>query len=75
MIPVRGAVSDSEQPVNQTALDPTDTEMSGLLRAWSDGDRAALDRLPPSFMTNSTASPAATCVASAPVTAGKPQPL
>ena len=47
MIPVRGAVSDSEQPVNQTARDPTDTEMSGLLRAWSDGDRAALDRLPP----------------------------
>ena len=47
MIPVRGAVSDSEQPVNQTARDPTDTEMSGLLRAWSDGDRAALDRLTP----------------------------
>src|ERR1700691_5425546 len=47
MIPVRGAVSDSEQPVNQTAPDPTNTEMSGLLRAWSDGDRAALDRLTP----------------------------
>src|SRR5271167_395002 len=47
MIPVRGAVSDSEQPVNQTAPDPTNTEMSRLLRAWSDGDRSALDRLTP----------------------------
>ena len=40
-------MSDSEQPVNQTAPDPTNTEMSRLLRAWSDGDRAALDRLTP----------------------------
>jgi RNA polymerase sigma-70 factor (ECF subfamily) len=40
-------MGDSEQPVNQTAPDPANPEVSGLLRAWSDGDRAALDRLTP----------------------------
>ena len=38
-------MGDSEQPVNEAAPDPDSREVSGLLRAWSDGDRAALDRL------------------------------
>ena len=38
---------ESQQPVNKEAQGPDNTEVSGLLRAWSDGDRAALDRLTP----------------------------
>jgi RNA polymerase sigma-70 factor, ECF subfamily len=33
--------------MNQAAPDPANTEVSGLLRAWSDGDRVALERLTP----------------------------
>src|ERR1700689_1000535 len=39
-------MGNSELPVN-AAPAPDNTEMSGLLRAWSDGDRSALDRLTP----------------------------
>jgi RNA polymerase sigma-70 factor, ECF subfamily len=47
MIPVRGAMGNSEQPVSKVSPDPDNWEVSGLLRAWSDGDRSALDRLTP----------------------------
>src|ERR1700719_87732 len=40
-------MGNSEQPVNKAAQAPDNWEVSGLLRAWSDGDRAALDRLTP----------------------------
>ncbi|MFY9682164.1 MAG: sigma-70 family RNA polymerase sigma factor [Candidatus Sulfotelmatobacter sp.] len=40
-------MANSEQPVNKAAQAPAHAEVSGLLRAWSDGDRAALDRLTP----------------------------
>jgi RNA polymerase sigma factor (TIGR02999 family) len=40
-------MGNSEQPVNKAAQAPDHGEVSGLLRAWSDGDRAALDRLTP----------------------------
>jgi RNA polymerase sigma-70 factor, ECF subfamily len=40
-------MANSEQPVNMAAQAPAHAEVSGLLRAWSDGDRAALDRLTP----------------------------
>src|ERR1700675_4072341 len=40
-------MGNSEQPVNKAAQVPDHGEVSGLLRAWSDGDRAALDRLTP----------------------------
>ena len=45
-------MGDSEQPVNETAPAPANTEVSGLLRAWSDGDRAALDRLTPAELAD-----------------------
>jgi RNA polymerase sigma-70 factor, ECF subfamily len=47
MIPVRGAMGNSERPVNKAAQALDNGEVSSLLRAWSDGDRAALDRLTP----------------------------
>src|ERR1700723_1191067 len=40
-------MGNSEQPVNKAAQAPDTWKVSGLLRAWSDGDRAALDRLTP----------------------------
>jgi RNA polymerase sigma-70 factor (ECF subfamily) len=40
-------MGNSEQPVHKEAKAPDNAEVSGLLRAWSDGDRAALDRLTP----------------------------
>jgi RNA polymerase sigma-70 factor (ECF subfamily) len=40
-------MGNSGQPVNKAAQAPDHREVSGLLRAWSDGDRAALDRLTP----------------------------
>jgi len=40
-------MGNSEQPVSKVAPDPDNWEVSGLLRAWSDGDRSALDRLTP----------------------------
>jgi RNA polymerase sigma-70 factor (ECF subfamily) len=36
-----------EPPARKEAQAPDNAEVSGLLRAWSDGDRAALDRLTP----------------------------
>jgi len=36
-----------EPPVQKEGQAPDDAEVSGLLRAWSKGDRAALDRLTP----------------------------
>src|SRR5580658_10201806 len=39
-------MGNSELPVN-AAPAPDNGEVSGLLRAWSDGDRGALDRLTP----------------------------
>lgn len=39
-------MGNSEPPVNKAGPAPNE-EVSGLLRAWSDGDRAALDRLTP----------------------------
>jgi RNA polymerase sigma-70 factor (ECF subfamily) len=47
MIPRTKGYGRLEQPMNQAAPDPANTEVSGLLRAWSDGDRAALERLTP----------------------------
>jgi RNA polymerase sigma-70 factor (ECF subfamily) len=35
------------QPHNEEAKSPPSGEVSGLLRAWSEGDRGALDRLTP----------------------------
>ena len=40
-------MGNSEQPVNKAAQVPDNGEVSGLLRAWSGGNRAALDRLTP----------------------------
>jgi RNA polymerase sigma-70 factor, ECF subfamily len=40
-------MGNSEHSVNKAAQAPDHGEVSGLLRAWSDGDRAALDRLTP----------------------------
>jgi RNA polymerase sigma-70 factor (ECF subfamily) len=40
-------MANSEQPVNKAAQAPDNGEVSGLQRAWSDGDRAALNRLTP----------------------------
>jgi RNA polymerase sigma-70 factor (ECF subfamily) len=40
-------MGNSKHSVNNAAQAPDHGEVSGLLRAWSDGDRAALDRLPP----------------------------
>jgi RNA polymerase sigma-70 factor (ECF subfamily) len=40
-------MGNSEQPGHKEAQAPADAEVSGLLRAWSEGDRAALDRLTP----------------------------
>jgi RNA polymerase sigma-70 factor, ECF subfamily len=37
----------SQQPVNKKAQPPDIGEVSGLLRAWSEGDRGALDLLTP----------------------------
>jgi RNA polymerase sigma-70 factor, ECF subfamily len=37
----------STQPYDNEAKTPPRREVSGLLRAWSDGDRGALDRLTP----------------------------
>jgi len=38
-------MENSEQPVNKTAQALDSVEVSVLLQGWSDGDRAALDRL------------------------------
>jgi RNA polymerase sigma-70 factor (ECF subfamily) len=38
-------MGNSGQPVNREAQGRDPAEVSGLLRAWGDGDRAALDRL------------------------------
>jgi RNA polymerase sigma-70 factor (ECF subfamily) len=40
-------MGNSEPPVHKEEQAPDDAEVSRLLRAWSDGDRAALDRLTP----------------------------
>src|SRR5580704_17365261 len=40
-------MGNSEQPVHKEAQAPANAEVSGLLRAWGNGDRAALDRLTP----------------------------
>src|ERR1700723_4371139 len=40
-------MGNSEQPVNKAAQAPDTWKVSGLLRAWSDGERAALDRRTP----------------------------
>jgi len=40
-------MGSSEEPANKATQAPDHAEVSGLLRAWSDGDRAALDRLTP----------------------------
>jgi len=40
-------MGNSEQALNKAAQAPDIGEVSGLLRAWSDEDRAALDRLTP----------------------------
>jgi RNA polymerase sigma-70 factor (ECF subfamily) len=40
-------MGNSEQPVNKAAQAPDRGEVSGLLRAWTDGDRGVLDRLTP----------------------------
>ena len=47
MISQSVGLGNSEQPVNKEAQAPDNGEVSGLLRAWSDGDRDALDRLTP----------------------------
>jgi RNA polymerase sigma-70 factor (ECF subfamily) len=40
-------MGNSEQPANKAAQAPDRGEVSGLLRAWTDGDRGVLDRLTP----------------------------
>ena len=40
-------MGDFEPAAHKEAQDRENAEVSGLLRAWSDGDRAALDRLTP----------------------------
>jgi RNA polymerase sigma-70 factor (ECF subfamily) len=40
-------MANFEPPAHQEAQASDNAEVSGLLRAWSDGDRAALDRLTP----------------------------
>ena len=47
MIPPWGAMEKPTVPRENEAKTPPTGEVSGLLRAWSDGDRAALDRLTP----------------------------
>jgi RNA polymerase sigma-70 factor, ECF subfamily len=47
IIPVNGAMGTSRRPQEDEARTPLYGEVSGLLRAWSDGDRGALDRLTP----------------------------
>ncbi len=47
MIPRCGAMEKPTVPRENEAKTPPTGEVSGLLRAWSDGDRAALDRLTP----------------------------
>jgi len=44
---MRGAMEKSTLPGDDEAQKPPIGEVSGLLRAWGDGDRAALDRLTP----------------------------
>jgi hypothetical protein len=41
-------------------------EVTGLLRAWSGGDEAAMDRLAAVFTTNCAGSRGATCATSSP---------
>ena len=41
------AMEESTVPGDDGAQRPPCAEVSGLLRAWGDGDRAALDRLTP----------------------------
>lgn len=47
MIPRCGSMEKPTIPRENEAKTPPTGEVSGLLRAWSDGDRAALDRLTP----------------------------
>jgi RNA polymerase sigma-70 factor, ECF subfamily len=47
MIPRSVGMGDFEQQAHKEAQAADHPEVSGLLRAWSDGDRAALDRLTP----------------------------
>src|ERR1039458_7213678 len=47
MIARRVGMGNSEQPVNKKEQAPDNAEVSGLLRAWGKGDRAALDLLTP----------------------------
>jgi len=47
MIPPWEAMEKPTVPRENEAKTPPTGEVSGLLRAWSDGDRAALDRLTP----------------------------
>jgi RNA polymerase sigma-70 factor (ECF subfamily) len=44
---MRGAMEKPTLPGDDKAQKPPIGEVSGLLRAWGDGDRAALDRLTP----------------------------
>jgi RNA polymerase sigma-70 factor (ECF subfamily) len=44
---MRGAMEKTTLPGDDKAQKPPIGEVSGLLRAWGDGDRAALDRLTP----------------------------
>jgi hypothetical protein len=46
----------STLPGDNQAQKPPIGEVSGLLRAWGDGDRGARDTLTSSSMTNSTVS-------------------
>jgi RNA polymerase sigma-70 factor (ECF subfamily) len=46
-IPRRGAMEKSTLPGDDEGQKATIGEVSGLLRAWGDGDRAALDQLTP----------------------------
>ena len=47
MIPRSAGMANFEPSAHKHAQAPDNAEVSGLLRAWSDGDRAALDRLTP----------------------------
>ncbi len=47
MIPPSVGMANFEPPAHEEAPAPNNAEVSRLLRAWSDGDRAALDRLTP----------------------------
>jgi RNA polymerase sigma-70 factor (ECF subfamily) len=44
---VWGTMGNSEQPVRNETQAPDNAQVSRLLRAWGDGDRAALDQLTP----------------------------